>query len=70
MTKRERHDALVNARVDVDQVNLFDARAKLHGRNRSEMLRYLIAAFVEGRLTVRQPAAEKLAKKELHSYES
>lgn len=63
------HATLITARIGAEELRLFDARAKLHGRNRSEMVRYLVAAFVEGRLTVRQPAATKTANQELHSNE-
>lgn len=57
---------IITARVESDLMTQFNRRADLHGLNRSEMLRYLMVAFVEGRLTVRQPAAVKSANKELH----
>lgn len=47
-------------------IRAFDARAELHGKNRSDMLHELINAFNEGRLTIHQPSRIKKANEGLY----
>ena len=53
-------------RTDDATVRAFDARAELHGKRRSDMLKELVTAFIEGRLIISQPTKTKKANEGLY----
>jgi hypothetical protein len=53
-------------RLDQKTIRSFDERAELHGKKRSVMLRELIVAFIEGRVTIRQKPATAKANEDLY----
>lgn len=54
-------------RVPEEIINRFDERASLLNMNRSVMLRYLVDAFIEGRMSVRRSVETTQTNEDLHS---
>jgi len=59
MSKRKSSYSSLNTRYPPEKIEKFETRAALLGKTRSEMMRALADAFIEGRVTIAQTPIEK-----------
>jgi len=59
VSERKSNYSSLNTRYPPEKIEQFETRAALMGKSRSEMMRQLADAFIEGRITIAQTPIEK-----------